>query len=112
MFDLKNIYKTWHMNPKHKHMHWAIFLSLSIFVSAFLTYQINLTYPATMAKASAPALLSTSDLSCAGMFLTPGINTGGFTANYPITMRYESDGKRHYFQYSGDGHVLEFPEPA
>ncbi len=60
---------------------------------------------------SAGSLLQLSDLTCAGVFLSPQMQTGARTTKYPITYRYES-GARHYFMYDGTGHIYEFPEPS
>src|SRR5262245_42669993 len=61
-------------------------------------------------ESPSPRVLRTRDLSCAGMFLTPGVPLGGLTTAYPVAMRHEA-GKRHYLIYSGSGNVYEFPEP-
>lgn len=60
---------------------------------------------------SSSTLLSVSNFTCTGAFLTPGVNVAGRTTSYPIAMRYES-GTRHYFIYDGTGTVYEFPEPS
>ena len=57
------------------------------------------------------AVLEVADFSCAGVFLSPGLVSGGTTTSYPTTMRYEG-GTRHYFTYAGDGHIYEYPEPT
>ncbi len=90
-------------------MHWAILVAVSIFVGVFLVGQIHITYYANQAQA-ASSVLATSDLTCAGAFLTPGVPTGNGTYYFPMAMRYEN-GNRHYFMYAGDSHVYEFPEP-
>src|SRR4051812_17427364 len=83
-------------------------------VSLLLCGALNLPPGFALEASAANNLLSTSDISCAGVFLTPGVQTGGFTpsAGYPVAFRYEADGKRHYFMVDGTGHILEFSEPT
>jgi hypothetical protein len=84
----------------------TVVISLYLFLSQKKEIAINLS----TSKAAA-SLLQTSDITCAGVFLTPGVQMGGKTSAYPVTMRYEN-GNRHYFMYDGTGHILEFPEPT
>ncbi|MES2315749.1 MAG: dockerin type I repeat-containing protein [Patescibacteria group bacterium] len=94
---------------QHKHIHWGILVAVSIFVGFFLVGQINITYNTDKAEA-AGSLLQTSDITCAGVFITPGVSDQG-GSRYPVAMRYEN-GSRHYFIFAGDKHVYEFPEPT
>jgi hypothetical protein len=58
------------------------------------------------------ALLSVSDLSCAGAFRTVAVGLQVPGGNYPVAMRYES-GARHYFMMDGiTEDIKEFPEPT
>ena len=83
----------------------------SILLAAMVAVLLTLGVGMTSAQAPAPTLMSTSDITCAGVFLTPPVNTGTFSSWNPVAMRYEN-GNRHYFVYAGNGHVYEFPEPT
>ncbi|MES2315756.1 MAG: dockerin type I domain-containing protein [Patescibacteria group bacterium] len=108
--SIEQTYYEWHQDPKHHQVHWSIFLAVAVLVTVFLVGQISLTYNPKQAEA-ATSLLKTSDLTCAGMFITPWVQYQGYTSYYPMTMRYEN-GNRHYFMYDGTGHIVEFPEPT
>lgn len=56
-------------------------------------------------------LVRSSQLSLDGCFLTPFVNTGHYTTSYPMATR-KIGGQRYYEEFSGDGHIYEFPEPA
>lgn len=56
-------------------------------------------------------LITTADITCAGVFKTPTITTQIYTTAYPMAYKYES-GTRHYFLYAGNGHVREYVEPT
>src|SRR3990167_70930 len=44
---MKVLYTKWHSNPYHQHIHWALFLALSLFLSLNIINAINLTYNET-----------------------------------------------------------------
>ncbi len=104
-------YTSWHNHSKHPHTHWAAFLMVAILTANFLLGEINTSTFQTPEAEAASSVLLTSDLTCAGVFLTPSASTGSYTSSYPVAMRYEN-GNRHYFMYSGNGDVIGFPEPT
>src|SRR5688572_30197203 len=57
-------------------------------------------------------LLTTVDLSCEGVFLTPALQTGTFSGTLPVTLKEFDGSKRVYLAYDGDGNVVEFEEPT
>lgn len=63
------------------------------------------------APTSNPALLTLSNLSLAGCFLTHEVNTGLYTTTYPMAFKRVS-GVRHYYEATGDGHIEETTEPT
>ena len=86
----------------------AVLLAAGFVVSKIKKPEVNLS-----TSQAAGNLLSISDLTCVGMFTTPaGVSDAGRAAGALMAMRYEADGKRHYFVYGGDGRVSEFPEPT
>src|SRR3972149_2223784 len=44
---MRQLYTKWHSNPYHQHIHWALFLALSLFLSLNIINAINLTYNET-----------------------------------------------------------------
>ncbi len=63
------------------------------------------------------SLLTTSDLTCAGMFLAPNMGTGNFSVTYPIAVKV-SGASRSYYTVSGNNQtgvkpsIAEFAEPV
>jgi len=63
------------------------------------------------ASAQTTSLLSFSNLTNAGCFLTPFGNAGPYTGvdgPHPIARRQRD---KHYFMFGGNGHIYEFAEP-
>ncbi len=67
----------------------------------------------TTAAMGALSLLTTADLTCAGMFLAPNMGTStGWTTTFPTALRV-TGASRTYFTMSGDnGHIAQYDEPA
>ncbi len=107
-------YRSWHEDPYHSSKHWAVFFCLCLLLTGVLIKEIDGVYTdysnPKIAHAAA-ALIQTSDLSCAGVFVTPYLSTGGKTGSYPVAMRYVN-GYRHLYAMGGDAHIFEFTEPA
>jgi hypothetical protein len=79
------------------------FLGLPIAVVAF--------FGCAHASAQTSSLLSFSNVTNAGCFLAPFADTGSFTGvdgPHPIARRQRD---KHYFMFSGNGHIYEFAEP-
>src|SRR3989338_2949227 len=83
---LKQSYEDWHNHPKHPHVHWATFISISVIAVFFITNQINLTYnpdfglgvQTTEAQALPTRLIQQADLIHQGSFTLPDtLNTVG-----------------------------------
>jgi hypothetical protein len=87
------------------------FISIIVIIAlGYLFFRKNTPEVSLTTSKAAGTVLTTSDVTCAGMFLTPAVQYNIYTAAYPVAMRYEN-GSRHYFMYDGTGHVIEFPEP-
>ncbi len=63
-------------------------------------------------------LLTTADLECEGLFLSPyvdgdgpGGGEHGRSGGFPLAMRYVDD-ERVWYIYDAKGHIIEFPEPT
>lgn len=57
------------------------------------------------------ALLTSANITCAGVFKGPAVSSGNQATSTPVAYRREGTA-RHYFVQAGDGHIYEFPEPA
>ncbi len=66
----------------------------------------------TTAVMGALSLLTVSDLTCEGMFLTPNNGTGAWSVTFPMALQ-SVGATRRYHQINGDdGHIRSFDEPA
>lgn len=73
--------------------------------NASCSFNVNVTHTSL-------AVLTQADLSVAGVFLTPDINSGGgYTVNYPVAMKVVGS-TRIYWILDGGGNISEFNEPA
>src|SRR3989338_9775105 len=83
---LKQSYENWHNHPKHPHVHWSTFISISVIATFFVINQINLTYnpdfglgiQESAAQTLPTRLLQQADLIHQGSFTLPDtLNTAG-----------------------------------
>lgn len=83
-------------------------LALTLAVSA-----VEQIRPRIRLLSSAPTgnLIQLADLSCAGLFLSPQLETGQFSVGMPTTLKEFNGSKRVYLTYDGVGHLREYTEP-
>ncbi len=66
----------------------------------------------TTAAMGALSLLTTADLTCAGMFFAPGQDIGQYSVSFPNAVKV-SGSTRTYFTFNGaTGHVWRYDEPT
>jgi hypothetical protein len=91
-------------------------MKISILSLAFVaaSWQSGILPFALKGAVSGPSgsLLTVSNFSCTGAFLTPGVGQQAAGGNYPLAMRYNG-GNRQYFVMDGvTEHIISFTEPS